>query len=118
MVDAMAVLQKVPELEIVSGTGIEERIIMVNPNNIDPNYVLPELGMTVQDYYNSQYGTFLGSGEKAAIDLPDEEMTVTPDDQDTQLNPDLIRRTKAHADSLKESKITWKNYKNRKKILA
>lgn len=116
MVDAMAVLQAVPELDVVSGTGTEDMIIMVNPNKIDPNYVLPELGMTAQDYYNSQYGEFLGSGEKAAMELPDEEMTITSDG--TELDPELIQKTKERAAKLKENKITWKNYRNRKKKLA
>ena len=123
MVDAMEVLQKVPELEVVSGTGTEERIIMVNPSKIDPNYVLPELGMTAQDYYNSQYGSFLGSGEKGALELPDEEMIVTPDDDDEKLDQGVIdatnKRVQQHQKQrMKESKITWKNYRNRKKILA
>ena len=94
MIDAMKVVQKVPELDVVSGTGTEQMIIMVNPNKIDADYVLPELGMTASDYYNSQYGTFLGSGEKESLDTGEPE-------------PEL-----------KENKITWKNYKNRKKKLA
>ena len=90
----MKVVQKVPELDVVSGTGTEQMIIMVNPNKIDADYVLPELGMTASDYYNSQYGTFLGSGEKESLDTGEPE-------------PEL-----------KENKITWKNYRNRKKKLA
>jgi len=94
MIDAMKVVQRVPELDVVSGTGAEKMIVMLNPNKIDANYILPELGMTAADYYNSQYGTFLGSGEKEALD------------------------TGAPEPELKEGKITWKNYKNRKKKLA
>ena len=109
MIDAMQVVQKVPELDVVSGAGTEQMIVMVNPNKIDANYVLPELGMTAADYYNSQYGTFLGSGEKESLD------TGAPD---TDIEPELIQKTKERADNLKENKITWKNYKNRKKKLA
>ena len=109
MVDAINVVQKVPELDVVSGTGTEQMILMVNPNKIDPNYILPELGMTAADYYNSQYGTFLGSGEKEALD------TGAPD---TDLDPELIQKTKERAGNLQEGKITWKIYKNRKKKLA
>jgi len=47
----------------------------------------------------------MGSGESAALDEPDEEMVVTPDDG-TQLNPDLIQKSKERAGSLKESKNT------------
>ena len=109
MIDAMQVVQKVPELDVVSGAGTEQMIVMVNPNKIDANYVLPELGMTAADYYNSQYGTFLGSGEKESLD------TGAPD---TDIEPELIQKTKERADNLKENKITWKNYRNRKKKLA
>jgi hypothetical protein len=114
----------VPELNVVSGTGMEEKIIMVNPNKIKPSYILPELGMTAQDYYNSQYGSFLGDGEKAAMELSDEEMTVTPDDDDKEmLDQGLIdatnkRALKLQQRSMKENRVTWKNYKNRKKVLA
>ena len=123
MINAMDVLEKVPELDVVSGTGTEQMIIMVNPDKIDSNYVLPELGMTAADYYNSQYGTFLGTGEKNAMELPDEEMIVTPDDDTEKLDQGLIDATNKKAQQhqsrrMKESKITWKNYKNRKKKLA
>ena len=78
--------------------------------------------MTAAAFYNSQYGEFMGDGEKGALEQPDEEMTVTPDDYSIrtrgQLDPELIQKTKERAASLKESKITWKNYKNRKKVLA
>ena len=94
MVDALAVVGRGPELEVVSGTGSEQMILMVNPSKINPDYILPELGMTAADYYNSQYGTFLGSGEIESMDTGEPES------------------------ELKENKITWKNYKNRKKKLA
>ena len=117
MIDAMAVLRAVPELEVVPGSGTEKAIVMLKPGNIEPGYMLPELGMTAEDYYKSQYGEFMGSGEKTALDLPDEEITITVGDDD-EIDPELIQKTKDHADSLRESKITWKNYKNRKKKLA
>ena len=59
-------------------------------------------------------------------ETPDEEMIVTPDDA-PEIDVDLIQKTQDRADSLslpkdqftwKENKITWKNYKNRKKMLA
>lgn len=109
-VDAMEVVESHDELRVVPGSGTEKMIVMVNPNQIDGNYYLPELGMTAADYYNSQYGQFMGSGEKEAIESPEEDSE--------ELNPELVQKTKERADSLKESKITWKNYKNRKKELA
>jgi hypothetical protein len=116
-VNALDVVGSHDELDSVPGAGTESMIIMVRPDLISGDYYLPELGMTAADYYNSQYGEFMGSGELAALDQSDEEMTVTPDDEE-RLNPELIQKTKERAASLKESKITWKNYKNRKKVLA
>ena len=121
-VDAMKVVSSHDELNVVPGSGMEQAIVMVDPNKIDGNDYLPEMGMTASEFYNSQYGGFMGDGEKAALEQPDEEMTVTPDDVTIraggQLEPELVQKTKDRADSLKESKITWKNYKNRKKVLA
>ena len=116
-INALDVVNKHDELKIVPGHGLESRIEMVDPDKISADYYLPELGMTAGAYYKSQYGGFMGSGEMKALEQPDEEMVITPDDG-PQLNPELIRKTKERAASLKESKITWKNYKNRKKVLA
>jgi hypothetical protein len=121
-VDAMKVVGSHDELNVVPGSGMEQAIVMVDPNKIDGNDYLPEMGMTASEFYNSQYGGFMGDGEKAALEQPDEEMTVTPDDVTIrtrgQIEPKLVQKTKDRAASLKESKITWKNYKNRKKVLA
>ena len=116
-VNALDVVGSHEELKTVPAAGTENMIIMVDPNKISGDYYLPELGMSAADFYKSQYGEFMGSGEAAALDQPDEEMVVTPDDG-PQLNPELIRKSKERAASLKESKVTWKNYKNRKKVLA
>ena len=102
-IDAMNVLSAHDELQVVPGSGTEEQIIMLDPNKITGDYYLPELGMTAEDYYNYQYGEYMGSGEAAALDLPDEEMTIVPD-TDTELEPDLIRRTKERAGNVKENK--------------
>ncbi len=104
-VDAMKVVGSHDELQVVPGSGTEQAIIMVNPEQIDANTYLPAVGMSAGDYYNLQYGKYMGSGESAALDEPDEEMVVTPDDG-TQLNPDLIQKSKERAGSLKESKNT------------
>jgi hypothetical protein len=123
-VNAMNVVGAHDELNVVPGSGTESMIIMVDPNKVSGDYFLPELGMTAADYYNSQYGEFMGSGEMAALEQPDEEMVVTPDDDGKEkLDPGVIDATNKRVQqdqkrSLKESKITWKNYKNRKKVLA
>lgn len=116
-VNALDVVGSHDELDTVPASGMEEMIVMVNPDKISGDYYLPELGMSAADFYNQEYGEYMGSGEMAALDAPDEEMVVTPDDG-TEVNPELIRKTKARADKVRESRITWKNYKNRKKILA
>ena len=108
-VDAMKVVGSHDELQVVPGSGMEQAIIMVNPDHIDANTYLPAVGMSAGDFYNLQYGKYMGDQEKAAIDAPDDG---------TDLNSELIQKTKERAASLKESKITWKNYKNRKKVLA
>ena len=69
---------------------------MLDPNKISADYYLPELGMTAEDYYNYQYGEYMGSGEKEALDMPDEEMVVTPDDE-TELDQGLIDATNDRA---------------------
>ena len=96
MVDAMDVLQSIEGLDAVPGSGTEKMIIMVNPASIDANYILPELGMTAADYYDSQYyGEYLGSGEAGALDLADEEMVVTPEDtEETVVTPEDTEETK------------------------
>lgn len=123
-VDAMNVVGSHDELQVVPGSGMEEQIIMVDPDKISGDYYLPELGMTASDYYNYQYGEYMGSGEKAALDAPEDEETFNPD---TEINPELVQNTAKRAQHdvddlrkkrMKEHKITWKNYKNRKKILA
>jgi hypothetical protein len=123
-VNAFDVVGAHDELNVVPGSGTEDLIVMVDPDKISGDYYLPELGMTAADYYNSQYGDFMGSGEIEALEQPDEEMTVTPDDDDKEmLDQGLIDATnkrvqKDYQRRMKESKITWKNYKNRKKVLA
>ena len=121
MIDAMAVLGAVPELQVVAGSGTEEAIVMANPGSIDAGYYLPAVGMTAQQYYDSQYGGFMGDQEREAIeDASDEEMVVTPDDDSEKLDQGIIDATNKRAQKyeMKENRITWKNYKNRKKLLA
>jgi hypothetical protein len=123
-VNAFDVVSRHDELETVPGHGAESRIEMVHPDKISGDYYLPELGMTAADYYNSQYGYFMGSGEIKALEQSDEEVVVTPDDDDKEmLDQGLIDATNKRAlkyqqRSMKEGNVTWKNYKNRKKVLA
>jgi len=84
-VDAMKVVSSHDELQAVPGSGTEQAIIMVNPDQIDANTYLPAIGMSAGDYYNLQYGKYMGSGEMEALEQPDEEMIVTPDDDDKEM---------------------------------
>ena len=123
-VDALKVISSHDELDVVPGSGLEQAIAMVDPNKIAGDYYLPEMGMTAAQYYKSQYGGFMGDGEKEALEQSDEEMVVTPDDDDKEkLDQGLIdatnkRALKLQQRSMKENRVTWKNYKNRKKVLA
>lgn len=116
-VDAMKIVGAHDELQVVPGSGTEQAIIMIHPDEIDANTYLPAIGMSAGDYYNLQYGQYMGDGEKAALDGPQKEESFDPT---TEINPELIQTTNKRAQkyNMKESKITWKNYKNRKKVLA
>ncbi len=123
-VDAMQVVGSHDELQVVPGSGMEQAIIMVNPDSIDANTYLPAVGMSASDYYNLQYGQYMGSGEAAALDGPEDNEVS---DSDSEINPELVQNTTKRAqrdiDNLqkkrvKEHMVTWRNYKNRKKILA
>jgi len=70
---------------------------------------LPLKAMTAKDYYNAVYW-----GEH----MTTQDYELIADQTADRLNPELIKKTKERADSLREKKVTWKNYKNRKKILA
>ena len=100
MIDVMPVIQDIEGLEVVPGSGTEKMIVMVKPSSISADYILPELGMTVADYYDSQYyGNFLGSGEAEALDLADEadeEMVVTPE-PDTEIEPEFVQSHEKYA---------------------
>jgi len=101
MIDAMAVLRAVPELNVVAGSGTESAIAMVNPDSIASDYFLPAVGMTAQQYYDSQYGGFMGDQEREAIeDAEVEEMVITPEDD--QLDPRLVKNTTDRAAQLQK----------------
>ena len=114
-VDAMKIVGAHDELQVVPGSGTEQAIIMVHPDEIDANTYLPAIGMSAGDYYNLQYGKYMGDGEKEALEGPDDE-TFNPD---SEINPKLVQNTAKRAQrTMKENRVTWKNYKNRKKMLA
>jgi hypothetical protein len=104
-----------PHVKKMPASGLESRILMLDPRVLDPNYVLPENGMTVKDYYNwAFFNQFLSAEEQEIFDMGNPEREA--DTQTTTQHSVDITPNKGF--TWKESKITWKNYKNRKKVLA
>ena len=55
---------KVPGIKRVAGGGLEREMKMLHPRSIPPDYVLPENGLTAQEYYNwVYYNQFLSLDE-------------------------------------------------------
>ena len=107
--------RKYPHIKRMAASGLESKILMLHPDALDPNYVMPEIGMTVKDYYNwAFFNQFLSAEEKQIFDMDNPEREADAQ-ATTQHSVDLAPNKKF---TWKESKITWKNYKNRKKILA
>ena len=115
MIDAVSFMARQPHIDQIPGTGIESEIIMLDPGELSPDYVLPENGMTVRDYYNWAYfSQFLSSDEIKALSLDKPEST-------TQSQTIDITPQQPPGEDLKSipvQKNTWKEYINRKKKLA
>ena len=98
-----------------------QNIVHVPFEDIPEDYVLPRSGLTKKELYKAYYygqGMSLEEFGMLKGDSPEET---------SELDPELIQKTQDRADSLKlpkdnftwkENKVTWKNYKNRKKMLA
>ena len=118
MVDAVGFMSRQSHIHQVPGTGIESEIIMLNPRELSADYVLPENGMTVKDYYNWAYfGEFLNSDEVKMLGLDNPEREADAAKEKTiDITP-----SQPPGEDLKlipPQKNTWKEYKNRKKRLA
>lgn len=62
----------VPGIQRLPAQGLERGILMVNPNILmsDPEYILPENGLTVKEYYNwLYYNQFLSIDEVLATEF-------------------------------------------------
>jgi hypothetical protein len=107
--------RKYPHIKRMAASGLESRILMLHPGELDPNYVLPENGMTVKDYYNwAFFNQFLSADEQEMFDMGNPEREADAQTT-TQHSVDM---TPNKGFTWKESRVTWKNYKNRKKVLA
>ena len=115
MIDAVNFMSSQAHVKQVPGTGIESEIIMLDPRQIPADYVLPENGMTVKDYYNWAYfNQFLSSDEIKALGIDNSQST-------TQSQTIDITPQQSPGEDLKSipvQKDTWKENKYRKKKLA
>ena len=107
--------RKYPHIKRMAASGLESKILMLHPGELDPNYVLPENGMTVKDYYNwAFFNQFLSADEQEIFDMGNPELEADTQ-ATTQHSVDMTPNKKF---TWKEGRTTWKNYKNRKKVLA
>ena len=107
--------RKYPHIKRMAASGLESKILMLHPGELDPNYVLPENGMTVKDYYNwAFFNQFLSADEQEIFDMGNPELEADTQTT-TQHSVDMTPNKKF---TWKEGRVTWKNYKNRKKVLA
>ena len=97
----------------IDGEFVQQNLVYVPFGEIPDDYKMPLSGLTKSDLYkNYYYGDGMSLEEFNNLKG---EIEPTPD---TELNPELIQKTTQRVASLKESRISWKNYKNRKKKLA
>jgi hypothetical protein len=98
-----------------------QNLVYIPFDELPDDYVMPLSGLTKEEVYKKYYYGVGMSLEEF------NELKGTVDQDTERLPPELIQKTIDRADSLKlpkdkftwkESKITWKNYKNRKKVLA
>lgn len=70
-IDAKKIFDEVPGIRKLPAQGLERGIIMIDPQVLlsDPEYVLPENGLTVREYYNwLYYNQFLSIDEVSDYD--------------------------------------------------
>lgn len=122
MIDAVKFMQNQSHVKQIPGTGIESEIIMLDPQELSADYILPENGMSVKDYYNWAYfGQFLSADEVKILGLGNPEKEADAAKEKTQSATVDITPSQPPGEDLKlipPQKNTWKEYKNRKKRLA
>jgi len=97
----------------IDGENVQQNLVYVPFDEIPDDYKMPLSGLTKSDLYkNYYYGDGMSLEEFNNLKG---EIEPTPD---TELNPELIQKTTQRVASLKESRVSWRNYKNRKKKLA
>jgi len=103
------------------GAPDSQNLVYIPFDELPDGYTMPNSGLTKEQMYKQYYyghGMSLEEFGKLKGETPEET---------TELNPELIQKTQDRSDSLrlpkdqstwKENRVTWKNYKNRKKVLA
>ena len=92
---------------------------MLNPRVLPADYVLPENGMTVKDYYNWAYfGQFLSADEVKILGMENPEKEADAKTQSKMVDITPSQPPGEDLKSIPVQKNTWKEYKNPKKRLA
>jgi len=119
MIDAVGFMSGQSHIHQVPGTGIESEIIMLNPRSLSADYILPENGMTVKDYYNWAYfGQFLSADEVKILGMENPEKEADAKTQSKMVDITPSQPPGEDLKSIPVQKNTWKEYKNPKKRLA
>jgi len=119
MIDAVGFMENHSHVKQMPGTGIESEIIMLDPRGIDADYVLPENGMTVKDYYNWAYfGQFLSADEVKMLGMENPEKEADAKTQSKMVDITPSQPPGEDLKSIPVQKDTWKENKKRKKTLA
>lgn len=119
MIDAVNFMSRQSHIHQVPGTGIESEIIMLDPGELSPDYVLPENGMTVKDYYNWAYfGQFLSADEVKMLGMDNPEREADAKTQSKMVDITPSQPPGEDLKSIPVQKDTWKENKKRKKTLA
>ena len=109
---------------MIDGESVQQNLVYVPFDEIPDDYKMPLTGLTKSDLYKKYY-----YGDGMSLEEFGELKGTTDQDTDqaAAINPEPIKKTNDRADSLqlpkdnfpwKESKNTWRNYKNRKKKFA
>jgi hypothetical protein len=102
------------------GAQDDQNLMYIPFDKLPDDYVMPLSGLTKEEAYKKYY-----YGHGMSLEEFNELKGISA--PDTEINPELTQKTDDRFDDLKlpkdtsvwkESKITWKNYKNRKKVLA
>lgn len=99
----------------IDGDGAPDRqnLVYIPFDEIPDDYVMPLSGLTKDKLYKKYY---YGNG-MSLEGFKNLKADAKPSPE-TELNPELIQKTTQRAAGIKENKMTWLNYKNRKKKLA